>query len=377
MSFFKSIITKVVLPVLILAFFISCITQAPPIPAQKPPTQRPVTQRPVTQRPPTPPRDRDYYDNLRNNDRDRDSVLSRARDKSKRDRSPTCEGDDDCEDLCSDIYSSRSDKNDCEELSVDQVESLEVVSEAFEDPDIDDLEELDLSDVEVYLNISIEPLHKLIGKYNSRKARHFLTWIAQNSDAAEVLEDEDDDYEVLSRLFDEIVSITDSTSATRIFPALKANVDSGTFMDLAVEAGNEFALEWVYDYIEDQETDCSGSTSDNKIDCLAKWCSLGASMSRRDEYADELLEYDFFQDYLDNVISEKINGVGATGSCVKITSTPATFTSTILVGARVKWNDNDNCDNGERGYIGHVDDLDIWWKGDSDDAGLCPTIIHD
>ena len=207
MSFFKSIITKVVLPVLILVFFISCITQAPPIPAQKPPTPRPtVTQRPVTQRPPTPPRDRDYYDNLRNRDRDRDRVLSRARDKSKRDKSPECEGDDDCEDICSDIYRSRADKNDCEELSVAQVERLEEVSEVFEDPDLDDLEELDLSDVEVYLNISIEPLHKLIGKYNSREAKDFLAWIAQNSDAAELLEDEDDDYEVLSRLFNEIVS---------------------------------------------------------------------------------------------------------------------------------------------------------------------------
>ena len=37
------------------------------------------------------------------------------------------------------------------------------------------------------------------------------------------------------------------------FAALKVNIDGGdNFMDLSVEAGNEFALEWVYEYIEDQ-----------------------------------------------------------------------------------------------------------------------------
>ncbi|MGI9548388.1 MAG: hypothetical protein ACR2M7_00180, partial [Bdellovibrionales bacterium] len=175
MSFFKSIITKVVLPVLILVFFISCITQAPPIPAQKPPTPRPT----VT-RPPPAPKPPSYYDDRRDRDRDRDRVISDARDRGKRDKSPECEGDDDCEDICSDIYRSRADKNDCEELSVAQVERLEEASEAFEDPDLDDLEELDLVDVEVYLNISIEPLHKLMEKYRSREGKHFLNWIAQN-----------------------------------------------------------------------------------------------------------------------------------------------------------------------------------------------------
>ncbi|MGI9549103.1 MAG: hypothetical protein ACR2M7_03915, partial [Bdellovibrionales bacterium] len=354
------IITKVVLPVLILVFFISCITQAPsPIPAQKPPTPRPTVTRPP--KPPTPPRDRDYYDDLRNRDRDRDSVLSRARDKSKKDRSPDCEGDDDCEDICSDIYSSRADKNDCEEkLSVNQVEQLEIVSEAFEDPDLDDLEELDLEDVEVYLNISIEPLHKLIAKYNSREARDFLTWIAQNADAAEVLEDEDDDYEVLYRLFGRI-------HTDKYFEALEVNLDGGdNFMDLSVEADNEFALEWVYEYIEDKEANCSSETTGTpEVNCLKSWCKLGADMDP--DYAEELPEYRFFESYLDHVIGSKINGEDDEDdgdACGE-------------VGDKDKWNGDISCQSSDDfGYIGEAGDLVQWWKGDSTKRGLCPIAKH-
>ena len=351
MSFFKSIITKVVLPVLILAFFISCITQAPPIPAQKPPTQRP-----VTQRPPPPPKPPAYYDNLRNNDRDRDRVLSRARDKSKRDTSPECEGDDDCEDICSDIYRSRNDRNKCEEYSVTQVESLEGVHEAFEDPDVDDLEELDLSDVDLYLNISIEPLHKLIQKYRERESEDFLTWVAQNDEVAKILEKEDRDYEVIDRLFDSI-------HASGFFDALEENIDGrDTFMDLAVEYGNEYALEWVYEYIDDQDTNCSADGDPAEENCFTSWCSLGKVM--KPDNARDLLDYDFFDGYIGYVLRDGINAdpgptvTNDTGTDCNILSDKGWTTKESV--ERTNSDSSTKTINCSK-YFYRVGDLDQWW----------------
>ena len=77
------------------------------------------------------------YDKRKDEDKNRSSVLSRSR---KRLSGNTCEKElerdknHDCEEQCGDIYSRRADREDCEELTVRQIEILVDIHEALEDP---------------------------------------------------------------------------------------------------------------------------------------------------------------------------------------------------------------------------------------------------
>ncbi len=336
MKHFKYIIF---LPALL--FLVNCITQpADPV--------VPIVTKPAKSAPA--PRPESYYIEKAKRDLDKAETLARA--KNKRDRGPTCEGDDDCEEICDDIYRSRRDQNDCEEFSVAQVERFEEIYEILEDPDEDDLQDIDVSedgDFDAFINISIEPLHKLVGKYSSREAKDFLAWIANNEDVAERLEDEDDDYEVLDALLDEL--------NTEAFTALATNIDSSdNFMDLAVVASNEKALEWIHEYLESEHDNCSSDTNTNKEACLTHYCALGADMD--DDNAEDLLgDYEYFQDYIDDIISDEIFG----------------DTSTAADGDTREsghWDADEDSDN----YIEEYDDIDgDWWRAPTNTGGgICP-----
>ncbi len=299
------------------------------------------------------PKPESYYIEKAKRDLDKADTIERG--KKKRDRGPICEGDDDCEEICDDIYNSRRDRNDCEELSVAQVERFEEMYEILEDPDEDDLQDIDMSDAgdfDVFINISIEPLHKLVGKYNTREAKDFLAWIAGDEDVAEILEDEDDDYEVLDTLLDEL--------NTDAFLALAVNIDSSdNFMDLAVVAGNEKALEWIHDYLESEHDDCKLETNAGKHNCLVGYCALGVAM--QDRNAEDLLDnHEYFQDYIDDLISDKINGDDT------IVGEGETRTTT-------KWDADEDSPN----QIEEYDDLNEWWTGPADEkgeGGFCTTV---
>ena len=145
------------------------------------------------------------YTQIKIADPDREDILKRAK-KKKDKNSKLCEKDEKCEDICEDIFP-RGDRDDCEELSVKQVKRIEALHELFEDPDINDLEDIEIGDGEdlnLYLNISIEPLDKLVSKYKKREAEDFLIWLAEFPDAVEIIAKEDEDYNLLEALLKKI-----------------------------------------------------------------------------------------------------------------------------------------------------------------------------
>ncbi len=315
---------------------------------------------------PTPePKSDIYYIKRIERDINRKYVL----DKAKAQAGKVCKGDEDCEDICDDIYSSRRERNDCEELSITQVNRFEGIYETLEDSDEDDLQDIDVSkdgDFDVFINVSIEPLHKLVGKYSSREAKDFLAWIANNKDVAELLENEDDDYEVLERLLGRL------GASDNLFEALKKNLDGGdTFIDLAVTADNEVALEWIYEYLEEKDSNCKLDTDAGREACLESYCGLAGDIE--DDNANHLLGYDFFEGYIEDIIEDKINADpdtndGAeTPDCNIPLSNPVTLTYTIatcpsgvceISGCNGRaWDADPNSDN----QIEDIDDLDDWW----------------
>ena len=247
-------------------------------------------------------RDDGYYDKRRTTDDDRDDVIADSR---KRYKGPKCKGDDDCEDICDDIYNSRRDREDCEELSISQVKKLEDLHEVLEDPDLDDLEDIDVKDLDVYVNISISPLDKLVSRYSSRESREFLAWLALNTDAARIVKKEDDDFEILITLLEEVGGIVttqggSNTSLDDALDGLKSNLDGANFLELAVSEDNEEAMEWIHDYMEDEQCDNNLET----VSCLQKYCEIGDAMD--DDSAEDLLDYDYFEKYIEDIIDENV-----------------------------------------------------------------------
>ena len=304
----------------------------------------------ITQPEPVPEPKKDY-EKIIDEDEDRDDVLSEAK-KGRVRSSPICEGDDDCEDLCSDIYRSRRERGDCEEFSIAQVERLDEIHDILEDPRLDDLEEIDVSengDFDVYVNISPEPLEKLIRRYSQREVDDILIWIANYDDVARLFAKEDRDYDILKDLLGELNSDE--------FTALAEGIDGrDSFIDLAVVAGNEEAIDWILDFLDDENSDCSGREDERKLACLMAFCNLAEEID--DENAEELADFESFDDYLDDVIRGAVNG--------DTTTTTRDGNDRVVQGNPTagQWDaDEDSAD-----YIEDTGDLDSeWWED------LCPN----
>lgn len=258
------------------------IIQAPPTPAPRPPRV----------------------------DHDREEIIAEYVRKQK-DRE-TCSDDDDCEDICKDIYVSRKNREDCEDLSIDQVKRLEFVHEALEDADYDDLAEVSSEELDVYVNIDISPLESISKKWKKSDAEVILEWIASSPEIAKVFEKEDDDYGVLSEILEALGSSGNSVPA-KLGLGLQQDLEEGsTVFEVAIDEENVELLEWLHDFIEDKSVtvksyNCAADQIETK-DCIKLYCALSKSLD--DDIGEELLDFDYFENYIDNIIDNKVNRIG-------------------------------------------------------------------
>ena len=115
------------------------------------------------------------YDQLRENDSNRSNILDQSR---QRYSGSTCEELDDryhdCVKQCREIYGHRIDRDNCEELPIAQIAVLVDIHELLEDPDDDELASIDLEDLEVYLNVSLDGFDSRISKYSKIEAKEVL-----------------------------------------------------------------------------------------------------------------------------------------------------------------------------------------------------------
>ena len=249
---------------------------------------------PVTQPPAQPkaPIDRNY-ETRKETDKDREIVIKKAR------RGAECSTSNKCENICEDIYSRRSDRQDCEELSVEQVEKLEALDEYLEKPDFDDLQEIDFKDLDVYINVSIDPLDDHVGDWNKRETEAVLEWLATDFEVARIFEKEDDNYAILKTMLKEVGS--------NLKDALEEKLDEGTLLEIAIVENNENLLEWIHDLIEDEAVGNCRADDLETEDCLKLYCDLADAMSDEDT-ADDWLGVEYFERYLENLIDDGVNG---------------------------------------------------------------------
>lgn len=271
---------KSIAGLLLIAFLTGCFT-APP-----------VTDTGITIR------DNDEYDQRKKDDEDRDQVISDSR---RRLGGNECEDEDrnhDCKDICKDIYNRGDDRDDCEKLTVRQVEALEELHELLEDPDDDDLAEVDKDDFDLYLNVSIDPFDRLVGKYSSREAKEVMLWVIEDEDVAEIFEDEDDEYKTLEALLKRIGDDRDKPFTAKLD-------GKDRIMEVALDS-SEFIVEWFMDFIQ-ENTACNGNNVDETDkQCFEVYCQIADVMDEDYQYA-WLDDFGSFEGYIDDVIEEGTN----------------------------------------------------------------------
>jgi len=267
------------------------------------PTSEPVIE------PDKPVRTEREYDDKKDRDKDRDDVI---KDTRKRYSGDTCEdlsgrAQDDCEDICKEIYPNSKTRRECEELEVRLIEDLEQIYEILKDADDDDLPNIDTELFDAYLNIDIAGLDDLIDDYSKKDAENFLFWLIDNEDIAEIFRDEDDDYETLENVFEQLDS---SYSSSAVWNVFSKDIDGEDLIELILSTSDE-VVEWFMDFI--NETDSNCSDTETKA-CFHVYCRIGDILSNDD--ADDWLRYEEFEEYIEDIIDEKINATNGTGNNV-------------------------------------------------------------
>ena len=196
-----------------------------------------------------------YYDE-RNKRDGRDDALDRSK---KRYTGPKCEGDEDCEDICKDIYRHNV-RDECEELAIDQVEILEQIDEIFENPKERELSDIDAYDFETYVSIDLAPFDKRVGKLSSGEVKRVLTWIVENQKILEIFREVDDEYDLLKDMLKEL-------GKGDVKQALEKSISgSDSLLEIGLEKEEE-VIDWLQEYFAEE---CDNNRNE-EICILKEW----------------------------------------------------------------------------------------------------------
>ena len=204
-----------------------------------------------------------------------------------------CAEDDDCKDICEDIFKDRSDKNTClEKLPIKQVELLEEVYDVLKEPSEDDLKRMDLDSLQVLLGVSTEPVEEAFDRIDETETKKVLTWLAKDDKAVGVIQKKDRDFKILKNLLENIDSDVDA--------ALSDAISRGdSFIEIAADKKNDMALGWVHEFFEE---DCGNSSDYNKCVFKDHYCDLSLNSEAEEYY----LGYKPFDELLKEVLEEAI-----------------------------------------------------------------------
>ena len=249
-------------------------------------------------------RTEEEYEERKRRDEDRNDIIQRERSRysgqtcEELDRGDDRRAKDDCEEKCEDMYITRGDRRDCEELEVSFIEDLFEVYESLEDAN--DLEDLNINLFEAYLNISISGLEKVINRYSSKESEDFLIWLVENTDALRIFEKEDRDYKALESLFEQFDS---DYNKNTLYTTFTEKLDGDELMQIAIYSGDSAIVEWFMDYINDKNPACDDDPE--TIGCFEIYCKIGAEIDR--DARDDWLDFEKFEDYIEEIIDERVN----------------------------------------------------------------------
>ena len=210
-----------------------------------------------------------------------------------------CEGYEDCEEICDDIFRNRRDKEECYEYSEEMVFDFEDLIEATEKGEVEEIEDIGSYVLECMLDIDEREFAKAVSKMSRKEAQDFALLIAENEDLAEVLEEEDDEFNVLKQLINSL------TGRNELEEALSQEVDDDkTLLWLFAEV-SESAWNWLDDYVSEE---CGGRDTE---DCpggenIGAYCNaLLESGFRASDWEDFLSDTDLFAEEYESDVEDE------------------------------------------------------------------------
>jgi len=203
-----------------------------------------------------------------------------------------------CEEMCKEIYGGS--RKECEELPEDAIAKIHELHEILENPDEDDLAEVEPVVFESYLDINVRPFSFSIEEYNKKEAEETLVWILSDYEVFEFFEDEDEDedFELLKEL---LGKFSDEGNLAEVFAKKIANEDS--LMEYLMKLGEEVFDYLVFDYVKSESRSCEDRESKN---CFRIYCQIGKELEE-EVRADMINNSTEFYDYIDDIIDGKVN----------------------------------------------------------------------
>ena len=123
-----------------------------------------------------------------------------------------CDGNSDCQEICLDIFYRSADKSDCLELPLELVQNFQTLLELTEEGD--DIREIDPNVLECFLDIDEKPFARELAQLNRRDTEAFLTEVTVNKKLGDVMESEDGEYLLLTKLYDNLSAKGDPLGKT-------------------------------------------------------------------------------------------------------------------------------------------------------------------
>lgn len=208
-----------------------------------------------------------------------------------------CKENNKCKKICDDIFSIRSDKKDCYELSKELVYDFRDIIKATEKGSIDTLDEIGSESLECMLDIDERAFAKAIKDMNKKETKKFALFILDNDEFSKVLKDEDNDFNILKQILHGLSGTNDLRRAL----SYEIKEDKG-FLWLSAEK-SEDAWEWLDDYVdkkcdEGDSLDCPGGEN------IGAYCNALNRLNER-EFIDFISDAEFFaEEYEEEVTDE-------------------------------------------------------------------------
>ena len=144
-----------------------------------------------------------------------DEAEKNRRERVRNANSGDCGEYRDCEEVCEEVYDEDGDRENegkverCLDLSYKVAITFEEILELIEEPNYDDLKNIEDKNFEKFLNVSLAPWVEKTKRLNNDEAEALLKWIASKSKVADAIDKAEDnkyrDYdEVVESLFEEI-----------------------------------------------------------------------------------------------------------------------------------------------------------------------------
>lgn len=230
--------------------------------------------------------------------------------RSTREGGGNCDGDDDCEDQCDDLFNGRDYQN-CLDLSVNEVQGMwnafDEDKGILEDPDEDELPDIHPDDIRNALDIDENIWDKFIRDYND-DAGDVLYWIADDECIYEAIEDSFDEDDMESFMEDLFLQMNSNLIDAALEAIGDDPDDDENFIYLADQSGNERAIDLVHELLwEECVSHAKSSAMYNAItdsEDKKSACLLGEFYCAQ-ESEDYIFE-DLFEEVVDNELDSYI-----------------------------------------------------------------------